>query len=231
MKQGSWDPLENLPKEYANIYSFENLKNTQRLAIKKAHEEGMKISGNYVKISIKGFSKEDLTYVRNDTPLILSTLLEHERKLCIMHYKITLNYEDTNKLKGKQTLETQCGFRRILTKPIYSSEVSGSGINSDKYKFEKFLEKDKFYYASVYSQLNYPNSPVLFFDNDQGLNKNLVGSGDVVSTNSKKIILKRIILTGYPVKIKKRRPLLDICFSIQLMLIILNLFNLALKMA
>lgn len=212
LKNGTWDALENLPKEFSNIYSLENLKNSSKQAVKKAHEEGLKISGSYCKITLKNFNKDDLNYFRLDVPMVLSTLLEHERKLCVVHYKISLNYEIEEKIIPKQTLISQCGFRRILAKPIYSTEVGSNGYsNTDKLKIEKSLEKDKFYIASLYSQLSYPNAPVLLFNN---YNKNLtfVANGNVIDSDCKKIILKRIILTGYPFKIKKRKAVVRYMF-------------------
>jgi len=209
LKQNTWDPLENLPKEYANIYAFENLKYLNKIAVKKAHEEGMKISGNFIKITIKGFNKDDIPYFRHDVPLLLSTLLEHERKLCVMHFKVSLNYEYSGKINNKEAIETQVGFRRILTRPIFSSEVT-----HDKMKLEKFLEKDKFYIASVYSQLTYSNIPILFFkyDVNKGNNLDFVASGLTMETDAKKIILKKIVLTGYPIKIKKMRAVIRYMF-------------------
>jgi pre-rRNA-processing protein TSR1 len=211
LKQGSWDPLENLPKEYGNIYSFENPRYLYKLAVRKAHEEGQKISGMYVKITLKGFDSNDLKFSLPNLPLILSTLLDHERKLCVMHYKLSLNYESTEKIKAKTLMETQCGFRRLLTKPIYCSEIPG-GVN-DKLKKEKVLAKDQFFIGSVYSQLTYSKSPVLLFRPDfEKETINLVASGEVIDTDSKKILLKRIILTGYPLKIKKKKSVIRFMF-------------------
>jgi pre-rRNA-processing protein TSR1 len=211
LKQGSWDPLENLPKEYGNIYSFENPRYLYKLAVLKAHEEGQKISGMYVKITLKAFDSKDLKFSRPDLPLILSTLLDHERKICVMHYKLSLNYEYPEKIRAKMLMETQCGFRRLLTKPIYCSEIPG-GVN-DKLKKEKVLEKDKFFIGSVYSQLTYSKSPVLLFRPDFKQDTiNLVASGEVIDTDSKKILLKRIILTGYPLKIKKKKSVIRFMF-------------------
>jgi pre-rRNA-processing protein TSR1 len=216
MKTGTWDTNENLPKEYKNIYSFENLKYTYKLAVRTAHEEGMKISGSYVKITIKAFVKNELKYFSREIPIIASTLLLHERKLCVMHFKVNLNYEFDEKIYNKQVLEGQYGFRRNLMRPIYCSEI---GVNSDKLKIEKFLEKDKFYIASVYAQLIYPFSPVLFFKpklNSSSLNDigrlKLALSGHVHTSDSKKVILKKIVLTGYPIKIKKRKVVVRYMF-------------------
>lgn len=215
MKHGSWDPNENLPKEYKSIYSFENLKYTYKIAVRTAHEEGMKICGSYVKITIKNFLKEDLKYLSNEIPIIASTLLQHERKLCVMHFKISLNYEYNEKITNKQVVEAQYGFRRVICRPLYSSEV---GINSDKFKLEKFLEKDKFYIASIYAQLTYPNSPVLLFKPVMNINSiengklKMISSGNIHLSDAKKIILKKIVLTGYPIKIKKRKAVIRYMF-------------------
>ena len=91
MKNGNWNPLENLPKEYGSIFSFENIRNTNRLAVKFSIQNGEKISGNYIKITIKDFNFDDLKYIKENIPIVLSTLLDHERKLCVMNYKIRMS--------------------------------------------------------------------------------------------------------------------------------------------
>ena len=48
--------------------------------------------------------------------------------------------ESNLEVTPKQTMETYCGFRRILTKPIYSSEIGG-GIN-DKLKITDVEKKE-----------------------------------------------------------------------------------------
>ena len=69
MKTGSWDPLVNLPKEYRTIFSFENIKSTYKLAVKRAHDEGLKLNGNYVKIIVNNFEFENLKYINKEIPL------------------------------------------------------------------------------------------------------------------------------------------------------------------
>jgi len=134
-------------------------------------------------------------------PLILSTLLEHERKLTIANYKIKVSYDYKQKIESNELFETQVGFRRWLMRPKFSLEVS---VNSDKLKYEKHLEEDKYYIASAYAQLTYPNTPVLFFKPINGM-LSLAIHGKVLEPDFKQVMLKKIILTGYPVKIKKKR--------------------------
>ena len=218
MKTGSWDPLTNLPKEYRTIFSFENIKNTYRLSVKRAHNEGLKLNGNYVKIIVTNFDFENLKYGNEDIPLVLSTLLDHERKLCVMHYKFTANYEQDNTIvenMNKNVFECHCGFRRYLIKPIFSNDIFTGG---DKLKIQKYLEKDKFYVMTTYAQLTYPNSPVILFthktlDNGKIEDKlSFCGTGLTLESNDKKIILKKIVLTGYPVKIKKKKAIVRYMF-------------------
>ena len=218
MKTGSWNPLINLPKEYRTIFSFENIKNTYRISVKRAHNDGLKLNGNYIKIIVTNFDFDNLKYYNQEIPMVLSTLLDHERKLCVMHYKFTANYEQDNTIvenMNKNIFECHCGFRRYLIKPIFSTEVSTGG---DKLKTQKYLEKDKFYIMTTYAQLTYPNSPIILFthktlDNDNIDNKlSFCGTGSTLEANDKKVILKKIVLTGYPVKIKKKKAIVRYMF-------------------
>ena len=218
MKTGSWNPLTNLPKEYRTIFSFENIKNTFRISVRRAHNDGLKLNGNYIKIIVTNFDFDNLKYYKEEIPMVLSTLLDHERKLCVMHYKFTANYEQDNMIvenMNKNVFECNCGFRRYLIKPIFSTEVFTGG---DKLKIQKYLEKDKFYIMSTYAQLTYPNSPIILFthktlDNNNIDNKlSFCGTGMTLEANDKKIILKKIVLTGYPVKIKKKKAIVRYMF-------------------
>ena len=217
MKTGSWDPLTNLPKEYRTIFSFENIKNTYKLSVKRAHNEGLKLNGNYVKIIVLNFDFDNLKYCSEDIPMVLSTLLDHERKLCVMHYKFTANYEQDNTIvenMNKNVFECHCGFRRYLIKPIFSNDIFTGG---DKLKIQKYLEKDKFYIMTTYAQLTYPNSPVILFTHktvDDKIEQKLsfCGTGLTLEANDRKIILKKIVLTGYPVKIKKKKAIVRYMF-------------------
>ena len=211
MKSGVWNPTENLPKEYGSIFSFDNIKNTYKQAVKSAIEDGMKLSGHYVKVSLMNFNFDDVIKYRvKEIPCVLSTLLDHERKLCVMNYKFTPYYEQEDHIiqnLNKKVIECQCGFRRYLIKPIFSADIYGS----DKVKFQKYLQKDKFFICTAYAQLTYANNPVLFFTRKEG-NLSLVGTGLTMESDAMKIILKKIILTGYPVKIKKKNAVVRYMF-------------------
>jgi pre-rRNA-processing protein TSR1 len=208
MATGSLNPSINLPKEYSNIYSFENIRHTFKECVKSCHEKGQRCSGKYVRITLKNFN--DFHLLDKNKPLILSTLLNHERKLCVMHLKIKLNenYEG-EEIYSKQLIEAQIGFRRNLCRPIYSQQVG----ETDKLKKERKLAKGKITIATIYAQLTYPETPVMIFrphmDNDE---MNQIAIGKTIISDCNKILIKRSVLTGYPLKIHKKRSVVRYMF-------------------
>ena len=191
------------------MYHFQNFKQTTKKIIKQTHEDGLKISGTYIKIKLKDFKKEDIPFILPDCPLIVSTLLEHEKKVCVMHFKISPTFEYNQTIASKNLFEIHSGFKRFLSKPVFSFDQ-----HSDKLKYERKLIKDKFYTASIYGQLIYPNTSVLLFkpNVDKNNTLELVAKGSVIEENSNKIILKKIVLTGYPVKIQKKKAVVRYMF-------------------
>ena len=225
MKPGTWDPTINLPNEYSNIFSFENMPYTKKESIKKAHNEGLKLSGKYVKITLNNYNNYKSISFDINKPLILSSLLEHENKLCVMHLKVKINDDyinENNSLFSKELVEVHIGFRRYIARPLYSSIIG----ESDKFKKERKLEKNKYMIASIYSEMTYPDAPVMLFkpsvnksnNNNTNLNSNnyynfkLAASGVTIATDCNKIILKKIVLTGYPLKIHKKKSVIRYMF-------------------
>lgn len=207
MATGSWNPSINLPVEYSKIYSFENIRHTFKLSVKEAHENGLRVSGKYVKITLKNF--KDFHLLTTTKPLILSTLLKHERKLCVMHLKINLRENYNEPVYSKQLVEIQIGFRRILSRPIYSTQVG----ETDKFKKERKIEPGKPIIATLYSQLSYPETPVIFLRPETGKNDmKQIAIGKTIQSDCNKILIKRIVLTGYPLKIHKKKAVIRYMF-------------------
>ena len=55
-------------------------------------------------------------------PVILSSLLQHECKLTVMHYGVTKSASYEPPLRSKTPLWFHCGFRRERAAPIFSSD-------------------------------------------------------------------------------------------------------------
>jgi len=134
--------------------------------------------------------------------------------MTINHCKIRMH--NTFKLDSKRNYTIHTGFRKYQTNIMFSHIYR----NCDKFRFAKSIrEQGKWYMASFYGQVYFPPNNVLIFtdkenENDEILeNKNnndkilcLVGSQ--LMPDLFKVILKRIIFTGYPFKTKKKRAVI-----------------------
>lgn len=136
-------------------------------------------------------------------PVVLSSLMQHECKLTVMHYSVTKMPSYEAPLRSKTPLWFHVGFRRERAAPIFSTDGLG-----DKHKFERFLHHRRPSIASVYGPVVYPPAPVLAFKEEvtaAGMSAALVMSGSVRKADPDRIILKRIILTGVPFKTHKSK--------------------------
>lgn len=65
------------------------------------------------------------TFKETKAPVVLIGLFPHERKMSVLNtvLKRTPNYESP--IKSKERLIFQCGFRRFVVNPIFSSHTNG----------------------------------------------------------------------------------------------------------
>ena len=139
-------------------------------------------------------------------PVILSTLLQHESRLTVMHYGVTKSASYDMPWRSKTPLWFHIGFRRERAAPIFSSDGLG-----DKHKYEPFLPLKKLVVASVYGPVVFPPAPVLGLEEELVSGKfaaRLVLSGNVRKSDPDRIILKRIVLTGVPFKTHKSKAVI-----------------------
>ena len=150
-------------------------------------------------------------------------LLRHENKLSVLHFNVSRLLDDDDEddgdckmmgqpkavsfggdagdvIKSKDELIFHTGFRSFNAKPVYSE----SNLNCDKHKFERFLMPGRFAVASVYGPITFLPCPVLVFKALPDGSKKLVATGSLGSVDPDRISLKKVILTGYPMRIKKK---------------------------
>jgi len=149
-----------------------------------------------------------------------------------MHLKINLRDDYEEPVYNKQLVEAQIGFRRLLCRPTYSVQIG----DTDKYKVCPKLEKGASVIASIYSQLSFPETPVIIlrpnsesppiseplntkeiinsdFANFKGIYQmKQIAIGKTLASDCNKIIIKRKVITGYPLKIHKRRAVVRYMF-------------------
>ena len=220
-----WDAFETLPAEYAKIWRFQNFSQVKKLAIIQTEQEGLPIDGTYVRITLepcdeKSKNSVELLKMANESQnLIFSTMMPHERKIIISHFKIKRTEEDRNVIPSKAVLEFHVGFRRFITKPIFSDDY----LHTNKSKFYRYLPHDNKVMASAFMPVCFPNSQVIVFRKGEGKSEEiemdydtqepvLIAHGTVVDPDPLKIILKRIVITGYPIKCKRKRAIIRYMF-------------------
>ncbi|KAJ8930713.1 hypothetical protein NQ314_016478 [Rhamnusium bicolor] len=202
-----WDPKENLPSDYARIFQFENFERTKKRVLKEQEDKDGALPGWYLTIHIKDVSQLVWsTFKQTNSPVVLIGLLPHEHKMSVLNtvLKRTQNYDLP--IKSKERLIFQCGYRRFIVNPIFSSHTNGQ-----KHKFERFFQPNSTVVATFYAPIQFPPSPVLCY---KEVNNSLVliATGSLLSCNPDRMVVKRLVLSGHPLKIHKRSAVIRFMF-------------------
>ncbi|PWA54939.1 ribosome biogenesis protein BMS1/TSR1, AARP2CN [Artemisia annua] len=243
-RTSSWDPKESLPPEYARIFAFDNFNRTQKHVLKKAldMEQGSADecvpATSYVTLHIRDVPAHiasNLCMVANKMPVIACGLLQHESKISVLHFRVKKHETYTEPIKAKEELIFHVGFRQFVTRPTFAAD----NFSSDKHKMERFLHAGRFSIASVYAPISFPPLPLIAFKSrGDSLPPVLAAVGSLKSINPDKIILKKIILTGYPQRVSKSKAAVrymfhnpedvrwfKVCVSFQLRHLVIEFFD------
>ncbi|KAI9323514.1 hypothetical protein BX666DRAFT_1887721 [Dichotomocladium elegans] len=205
-----WDPYENLPVDYARIFQFENFARTKARVVSQAIVGQVK-PGTHITLWIKDVPKEAYAAYSKERPYIVFGLLQYEHKMSLLHFQVQRDNAYEEPVKSKDPLVLHVGFRRYAVKPIYSQN-SNKGSNN-VHRFERYLEMGKTSYATVYGPVVFGKIPCMLYKETDNVNEPiLVAKGIFVNTDVKRIIAKRIILSGHPFKIHKRSAVIRYMF-------------------
>lgn len=140
-------------------------------------------------------------------------------------------------IKTKDLMYFRCGWRSWYARPVFSQH----NLNSDKHKLERFLPPNGAHLAaSVYGPVSYTPCPVLMFNtpfssktkraagatsdaseatkttvvpsSEGEFSKTLVAVGSVLGADADRIVIKRIIMTGFPTRVHKRHATVKYMF-------------------
>lgn len=200
------------PEDWRRLLQFADYKGSKNKAIREALAGGVS-PGTRVDVHLRAVPSS----LRNrPQPLSLFSLLRHERKHTVVNVNMTLNSGVEEPLKSKEELIIQCGPRRLVINPIFSSS---DNTPNNVHKFDRYLHAGRSATATWIGPLTFGSVPVLIFrnkssndpevldaaDNDVTIDKlDLVGTGTVVSPDQSRVVAKRAILTGHPFKIHKK---------------------------
>ncbi|KAM4566344.1 pre-rRNA-processing protein TSR1 homolog [Odontesthes bonariensis] len=207
-RSSPWDPMENLPLDYSRIFQFQSFERTRhRILAEAAAEEEGAMDGWYVTLHINDVPLSVMESVQSGKPLVLVSLLPHEQKMSVMHVLVRRHPSNTEPIKSKEELVFHCGFRRFRACPTFSQHTA-----ADKHKMERFLQQDAPTVVSVYAPITFPPAGVLLFKQRNDGIQDLVATGNLLSCDPQRVVLKRIVLSGHPFKINRRSAVVRYMF-------------------
>ncbi|KAL7500637.1 hypothetical protein ACHAWT_009869 [Skeletonema menzelii] len=176
-------------------------------------------SGAYVTITLAGVFSQSYARLSPDTILTAVSLLPHENKVSVLHMGLSQSVKCENDpevpIKSKDVLTFRCGWRTWQGRPIFSQ----NNLNSDKHKFERYMPTGGAFFAcTVFGPVTYAPCPVLVFreatesESLDNKRREFLAHGSMLGADADRIVLKRIILTGYPTRVHKRHATVKYMF-------------------
>eukprot|EP00871_Galdieria_phlegrea_P001824 jgi/Galph1/2642/GphlegSOOS_G1314.1 len=242
LANSEWNPEEGLAPEFKKIFKFANFNlfkkrqlSQERSALVDATKRNDFIQpGSYVAfyLNVREQDREYLVERLHVCNLFIGVCLHrHEHRFSVVHFRVRrtlLDYkvqeaarttseddelwkeEDivtcpSSILQSKDLVEVHCGFFKYLAKPIFSIPVN----NSTKLKYIRFFPNHRSVVASVYGPCVYSPAPVLVIKPVDG---HFVAQGCVISIDTDRIILKRIVLSGFPYRVFKSKAVVRYMF-------------------
>lgn len=194
-----WDPDENLPCDYARIVQFQHLKRSTKLAYEGQELADGPSSGEYVAVDIMNFAKPVYDrYVEQGKLLLFFQLLKHEHTMSVLNVVIKKHPLFHQPIRSKERLIFHVGCRRYSVCPIFSLHSNGN-----KHKYEKFLRADTQMVASFFAPITFTPCPATVYKQYESGSQHLVATGSVLEANPRRVVVKRLVLSGHPFKIHK----------------------------
>lgn len=142
----------------------------------------------------------------------------------MLNFAVQRNTEYDGSVRSKDPITLCVGPRRYRTNPIYSDNQRGGAKGANHvHKFERYLRHGGTSVATIFGPIVFGKQPCLLLretDDLQGSHKlifapsttteatriapELVATGSFVNPDPKRVIAKRIILTGHPFKVHKK---------------------------
>ncbi|XP_030747869.1 pre-rRNA-processing protein TSR1 homolog isoform X2 [Sitophilus oryzae] len=202
-----WDTKENLPSDYSRIFQFQNFDRTKKRILKEQENKDGALPGWYVTVHVKNVSELMWSsFLKTKSPVILFGLFPHEHKMSVLNAVLKRTQDYGFPIKSKERVIFQCGFRRFITNPIFSQHTNGQ-----KHKFERFFQPNSTTVATFYAPIQFPPAPILCYK-QIGEKYTLVATGNLLSCNPDRLVIKRIVLSGHPFKIYKKSAVVRFMF-------------------
>lgn len=213
-----WHPTESLPREYSFIHQLRDYRQHNRhflkLESKREHDWVEKSEldadsvppGTYCRIHLVPLAEDAERANRDafmdaDQLLVCGALFPYENSLSVLNCLVQPNQhviDEGNYVESREPLQLHVGFWRREIRPVFSEH----NLNSDKHKMERFLvDSQRWSVCSAYAPITFGTNCacLLFRGRDE-----LVAAGNVHNVDANRIVLKKVVLTGIPFKVKKK---------------------------
>ncbi|KAJ6096436.1 Ribosome biogenesis protein tsr1 [Penicillium sp. IBT 16267x] len=218
LKISPWETSEDRPfepEDWRRLLQFGDYKGTKNRILRETLIGGVN-PGIRVDVHLRAVP----AHLRNKPqPVSLFSLLRHEHKHTVVNINMSLSGRLEEPIKAKEELIIQCGPRRMVVNPIFSS---ADNTPNNVHKFDRFMHPGRSAIATWIGPMTWGAVPVLVFkakqaeedpevldsadDKQEPLSLDhleLIGTGTVVPPDPARVIAKRAILAGHPYKIHK----------------------------
>ncbi|KAK4947624.1 ribosome biogenesis protein tsr1 [Elasticomyces elasticus] len=220
LRTSEWNHAEDAPYEpfeYKRLLQIADYKKSYSASLKESLGGGV-IAGTKVEVQLRNVP---VSLASSPPPACMFSLLRHEHKHAVINLNMTLSSDLEAPLKSKEEVIVQIGHRRLTINPIFSA--SGNTPN-DVHKFDRYIHPGRTAIATFTGPMTWGSVPVLVFRREtpaeddapalvdstkpdagasQGQLK-LIGTATTIAPSSARVIAKRAILTGHPLKIHKK---------------------------
>ncbi|XP_050723085.1 pre-rRNA-processing protein TSR1 homolog isoform X2 [Eriocheir sinensis] len=202
-----WDPSENLPVDYSRIFQFEDFNRTRKRVLREEREGAL--PGWFLVVEVKEVPhhlyKEHLA---SHSPLVVFGMLPHEQKMSVVNLVMKSHPQGHFRpIRSKDRLIFHVGFRRFANQPIFSEHSTGN-----KHKFARFFHPGSTVVATMFAPITFSPASVLVFRQRGDGAQDLVATGSLLSVDPKRIVTKRVVLSGHPFKVNRKTAVVRYMF-------------------
>jgi pre-rRNA-processing protein TSR1 len=208
-----WDPKENLPISYSRVSQFENFARAAKRVRQpligavddnaEASSSSLASVGQFVRVLLVDV---DPTFARTwdlRRPLTVSALLRHETVTSVCHFHIRKHASYDEVVRAKDLLEFAVGFRSFELRPLLSQHSP----NMTRNKYARFLHAGADVLATVFAPIMFAPANVVVFKRLEDGSRVLVATGSLNAVDPDRLVLKKVMLSGHPMKVNKRRAI------------------------
>lgn len=206
-RTSAWDPSENLPLDYSRIFQFKDFQRTRK-RILKDERDGI-LPGWFVVVDVKEVPHHLYKdHLASHSPLVVFGILPHEQKMSVVNLVIKSHPQGHFRpIRSKERLIFHVGFRRFANSPIFSEHSTGN-----KHKFARFFHPGTTVVATMFAPITFSPASVLVFRQRGDGAQDLVATGSLLSVDPKRIVTKRVVLSGHPFKVNRKTAVVRYMF-------------------